>query len=111
MVVKTEEEGTWRAFFEKNITLTPEKQKYSFEYTMPADSNKALGLKFLLGSTSNALAEAHSVIIDNVVCEVQVSQKGIKLEKGKNYQVIKSLILQIQKINIPLNLQCLMKQI
>lgn len=144
MIVKTEEEGTWRAFFEENVTLTPEKQKYSFEYTMPADGDKALGLKFLMGKTSGAPTEPHTVIIDNIVCEVkdglilkselkngqfknelgnwntniasyagavaditvvdevlqmaisnlgenpwevQVSQKGIKLEKGKTYQV------------------------
>ncbi len=144
MVVKTEEEGTWRAFFEKNVTLTPEKQKYSFEYTMPADGDKDLGLKFLIGTTPGAPEGEHIVTIDNIVCEVkdglqlkseikngqfnnelnnwstyiasdagakaditvvdkalqvdisdlgqnpweiQISQKGIKLEKGKTYQI------------------------
>ena len=144
MIVKTEEEGTWRAFFEKNVTLTPEKQKYSFEYTMPADGDKNLGVKFLIGATPGAPEGAHAVTIDNIVCEVkdglllkseikngqfdnelnnwstyiasdqgakaditvvdkalqmdisdlgqnpweiQLSQRGIKLEKGKTYEV------------------------
>lgn len=144
MVVKTEQEGTWRAFFEKTVNLTPEKQKYSFEYTMPADGDLDLGLKFLIGKTVDAPIETHTVTIDNIVCEVkdgvllksqlkngqfndgtnnwstyvasdqgaeadisvldealqmaikelgsnpweiQLSQRGIKLEKGKTYEV------------------------
>lgn len=144
MLVKTEQEGTWRAFFEKTVNLTPEKKKYSFEYTMPADGDLKLGFKFLMGATAGAPEGAHAVTIDNIVCEVkdglilkselkngqfndglnnwgtyiasdqgakaditvsdetlkmmindlgknpweiQLSQKGIKLEKGKTYEV------------------------
>lgn len=144
IVVRTEEEGTWIEFFKQTVTLTPEKQRFTFEYTMPSGADMNLGLKFVLGATNNAPNMTHTIAIDNVICEVkdgkflksevkngrfdsgmeswntyiapdngaaahisaddkvlkigigdlgknpwevQVSQKGIKLEKGKTYQV------------------------
>ena len=143
MTVKIEEENTWVTYFEQSVKLDPETQRYTFEFTMPAEKDKQLGLKFLMGNMKGAPTEVHSVTIDNVVCEVkngallksalkngqfnkglegwstyvendkaeaafnvqnkalqiaidnlgenpwgiQLSQKGVKLEKGKTYEV------------------------
>ena len=71
IVVKTEEEGTWIEFFKQTVALTPEKQRFTFEYTMPGGSDKRLGFKFVLGKMDNAPQAAHDIVIDNVVCEVK----------------------------------------
>ena len=144
MTVKVEEENTWVTYFEESVKLDPETQRYTFEFTMPAEKDKKLGLKFLMGNMKGAPTEVHSITIDNVVCEVkngallksvlkngqfnkgledwstyvaknegaeatidvqdkvlqmaidslgknpweiQLSQKGVQLEKGKTYEV------------------------
>ncbi|HHX61260.1 MAG TPA: family 16 glycosylhydrolase [Epulopiscium sp.] len=71
IVIKTEEEGSWIEFFKETVTLTPEKQTFTFEYTMPAGADKNLGLKFILGSMNNTPNGEHIIVIDNVVCEVK----------------------------------------
>ncbi|GEN56341.1 hypothetical protein GCM10012290_08310 [Halolactibacillus alkaliphilus] len=60
--------GGYHRYLNEKVALTPERQSYSFDITIPKDD--IVGLKFLLGALTGVPEDAHDIIIDNVRFEV-----------------------------------------
>ncbi|CAM3774322.1 carbohydrate binding domain-containing protein [Marinicrinis lubricantis] len=79
----TIEDASYTRYFDQNVVLTSEMQKYTFEMEMPGDISSSL--KFSLGQLPGAQAN-HQIIVDNIVLEVQGARDAASMLQNGSFE-------------------------